>query len=561
MPSSALVPRPTEPAPNRIDAVIASATASVAEVCDAQVGQVKTALSHACESEVRQLRAVLAEACAGETDKLRNALSSACDRELQRVSSSLATACAREVEAVSSSCQTEVERVKQALRQACELEVASVREACRSEVQLVKEALREACEAEVRLVRDACQSEVQRVKTDLAEACQQEVSSLISSMQHDVAEARQRQRRELEAAAEPYIRAVHSAQLSMSSQLEALNERQSVEERRVRTLESQALRTSQKLAHMTIAAGARDRSIAIDSRMRNGGLFLTLRVNRPVGHIAQMMGIKPKLEVSSHVIRLSRDGEALHLHTLQEPPSHRDAASEHVRMPIGRLPLGSFVSVSLGAPTWASRAAAFDLPELHAASAARLAAGHALDDAEVSETGDVLAGGDGEGVGAPPPSWHLITLESLDGPPLFLCALTANQAISWAAGLAALLPPPPPPASPAEMPPPPPPTYAALLWRRVRLRLDAGALDSSKAASDAGTHEGPLDAVTLVGAGGGLGGGSRLGVLAGVLRSMAAEEEARKAWVQYHLAKGDKQQAKRMGYVSASEANSEANVE
>ena len=111
------------------------------------------------------------------------------------------------------------------------------------------------------------------------------------------------------------------------------------------------------------------------------------------------------------------------------------------------------------------------------------------------------------------------------------------------------------------MPPPPPPTYAALLWRRVRLRLDAGALDSSKAASDAGTHEGPLDAVTLVGAGGGLGGGSRLGVLAGVLRSMAAEEEARKAWVQYHLAKGDKQQAKRMGYVSASEANSEANVE
>ena len=210
--------------------------------------------------------------------------------------------------------------------------------------------------------------------TQDSEACQQEVSSLISSMQHDVAEARQRQRRELEAAAEPYIRAVHSAQLSMSSQLEALNERQSVEERRVRTLESQALRTSQKLAHMTIAAGARDRSIAIDSRMRNGGLFLTLRVNRPVGHIAQMMGIKPKLEVSSHVIRLSRDGEALHLHTLQEPPSHRDAASEHVRMPIGRLPLGSFVSVSLGAPTWASRAAAFDLPELHAASAARLAA-------------------------------------------------------------------------------------------------------------------------------------------------------------------------------------------
>ena len=51
----------------RLDAVIANATASVAEACDRQVGQVRTALSHACETEVRQLRAVLAEACAGET--------------------------------------------------------------------------------------------------------------------------------------------------------------------------------------------------------------------------------------------------------------------------------------------------------------------------------------------------------------------------------------------------------------------------------------------------------------------------------------------------------------
>ena len=504
-------------APNqstRIDAVIASATASVAEVCDAQVGQVKTALSHACESEVRALRAVLAEACAGETDKLRNALTVACDRELQRVSSSLATACAQEVESVSSTCQNEVERVKLALRQACELEVTAVREACRSEVGLVKEALREACEAEVRLVRDACHSEVQRVKTDMAEACQQEVAALISSMEHDFALARARQRKELEAAAEPYIRAVHSAQLHTSQQLEAIVATQAAETRRLRTLESQSLRASQRIQHMSSDVSARERAVRLDARLRGGGPFVVLRVNRPGGHLFSLLGAKPKLEVSVHMVRLSAGGEALTLHPL---PADGRAEGE-------KILLSSLASVNLGAPWWCARAAALDLPKL-------LAAAHG------PANGVVHAGeADDDALRPPPPRWHLLTLQAADAPPTYLCAPTADEAICWATGLAQLLS--PPVAAHAAAPPAAP--YAAMLWRRARLRLDALA---ATPAHNFGEVEGGEGEVTRW-----VGGGTRLGALAAVLRSMAAEEESRIAWVRYHLANGDQHGAKQMGW-------------
>lgn len=508
----------------RIDAVIASASATVAEVCDAQVGQVKTALSHACESEVRQLRAVLAEACSGETEKLRNAMSVACERELHRVSSSLATACAREVEVVSSQCQSEVERVKGALREACEAEVASVRETCKAEVQLVKEALKTACEAEVSLVRDACREEVQRVKIDLAEACQQEVAALLSSMEHDFGVARARQRRELEEAAEPYIRAVHHAQLQTSRQLEALNAKQASEEARVRTLESQTLRASQRLTHITTESSARERAGARDAAMRAGAPFLVMRVERADNHLARLLlGSAPKLEVHTRHVRLARDGEGLSMRDLHPARRIADGAPADAT-----LLISSIVGVALGGPTWCADAARMSLPELHAASSVQRG-----ERPEASDAGERRRP-------CQPPSWHMLTLQVHGGPPFFLCAPSAEQALSWAAGLAALLPPPglARAGNPRALPPP---SYAALLWRRVRLRLDALAMGARVADDDGGDGDeygGRLE--------GGV--GSRLGALSTVLRGIAAEEEARRDWVRNQLGHGDHAGAARMGW-------------
>lgn len=155
---------------------------------------------------------------------------------------------------MSGSCQAEVELVKQALRAACELEVSSVRESCRSEVESVKESLRQACEAEVRLVREACQSEVQRVKSDLAEVCQVEVAALVSSMQHDVAIARSEQRKQLEVAAEPYMRAVQSAHAQTVQQI-ALSTQAKEEARRLRALELASLQTSRRLGSLSWSHG------------------------------------------------------------------------------------------------------------------------------------------------------------------------------------------------------------------------------------------------------------------------------------------------------------------
>ena len=267
----------------RLDAVIANATASVAEACDRQVGQVRTALSHACETEVRQLRAVLAEACAGETEKLRAVLTSTCEEELRRVTASLS----RSVEAVSASCQSEVERVKLALRAACELEVSAV---------------------------------VQRVKCDLAEACQVEVAALVSSMQHDVAVVRTEQRKQLEVAAEPYVRAVQSVHARTAQALEALQSRAGDESRRVRALEATMVTTSRRLLQMTLEVHARERALGVDARLRQGAPFLLLQVRRPEGFGSALLTQPAQLHVHPYMLRLAPDGDALVLLELCHRP-------------------------------------------------------------------------------------------------------------------------------------------------------------------------------------------------------------------------------------------------
>ena len=193
---------------------------------------------------------------------------------------------------MSGSCQAEVELVKQALRAACELEVSSVRESCRSEVESVKESLRQACEAEVRLVREACQSEVQCVKSDLAEVCQVEVAALLSSMQHNVAIARSEQRKQLEVAAEPYMRAVQSAHAQTVQQI-ALSTQAKEEARRLRALELASLQTSRRLGSLSADMSARE----LESQLRLDRPFLILNVVRPGGTMASLLGTPPQLEV------------------------------------------------------------------------------------------------------------------------------------------------------------------------------------------------------------------------------------------------------------------------
>ena len=71
-------------------------------------------------------------------------------------------------------------------------------------------------------------------------------------------------------------------------------------------------------------------------------------------------------------------------------------------------------------------------------------------------------------------------------------------------------------------------SYGALLWRRVRLRLDARAA--------AAARRGEVRRST------------RLGALAAILGTMAEEESARREWVRYHLALGNQEEACRMGW-------------
>ena len=113
--------------------------------------------------------------------------------------------------------------------------------------------------------------------------------------------------------------------------------------------------------------------------------------------------------------------------------------------------------------------------------------------------------------------------------PLFLCAPTEAQAIAWTAGLAPLLT----PAGEA------PPTYGALLWRRVRLRLTALA-ERHRGVRGGGAADEEWGVRAT--------GGTRLGSLARMLRTMAAEETARLEWVRYHLEQGDRHGAALMGW-------------
>ena len=544
----------------RLDAVIANATASVAEACDRQVGQVRTALSHACETEVRQLRAVLAEACAGETEKLRAVLTSTCEEELRRVTASLS----RSVEAVSASCQSEVERVKLALRAACELEVSAVREACRSEVEHVKQSLREACEAEVRLVRDACLSEVQRVKCDLAEACQVEVAALVSSMQHDVAVVRTEQRKQLEVAAEPYVRAVQSVHARTAQALEALQSRAGDESRRVRALEATMVTTSRRLLQMTLEVHARERALGVDARLRQGAPFLLLQVRRPEGLGSSLLRQPAQLHVHPHMLRLAPDGDAL---VLFELPGTRAGARGGARTLVElagelhtqsdahttRLHLSELRGVVLGAPSWCARAATFDLPALQRVSDEAEACGasspmnaspmkRAISPARLLKADPA----DAFSTAAPPPTWHFVTLQRRHGTPIFLCASSAAQAITWVVGLAHRVP-----AFSAEaagIPSLPPPSYAQLLWRRVRLRLDTRAAQLATSAVSSAVADGGSGRGRGRGGGGGGGSASWLGVLAAMLHEMASEEASRREWVRHHLRQGDNESAARLGW-------------
>ena len=80
----------------------------------------------------------------------------------------------------------------------------------------------------------------------------------------------------------------------------------------------------------------------------------------------------------------------------------------------------------------------------------------------------------------------------------------------------------------------------ALLWRRVRLRLDARA---ERGVPRIG-HVGGTD--------------TRCGVLASLLREMASEEEARIAWVRWHLGRGDREGARQMGWNGGGTSAAEA---
>ena len=489
---------------HRLSAVVASATASVAAACDRQVGQVRTALSHACEAEVRQLRAVLAEACAGETDKLRAALSRACDDELVRVSDALASACSREVMTVSETCQTEVDRVKQALRAACELEVSAVREACRTEVEMVKESLREACEAEVRHVRAACQNEIQRVKSDLAQACQAEVAALVTSMQHEVLTAKSEQRKQLELAAEPYMRVVQSAHAETSQQLQTLCSRVDNESHRLHAFEAELVNANRKIRGMSLEVASQQRSAAIDAEARRGAAFLLLRVHRPEGALAELLHTRSQLLVGSYSMRLAPQRDAIVMHDLsRHPVLHKLGPPFEVSDRDVRLPLSSLIDVRLGAPTWCARAAAFDMPALQ-----RIA------DVELATSSDGIYFQDraqspwhaNADLATSPPTWHMITLQLREGTPTFLCAPSEEQAIEWTTAIAQYW------AVTVGLRRGSMRTYPGLLWKRVRLRLDALAAQLSP-----GTHT------------------SWLSALASVLRTMAAEEVARRQWARSHL--------------------------
>jgi hypothetical protein len=339
---------------------------------------------------------------------------------------------------------------------------------------------------------------------------------------------------------------------------------------------------------MTLEVHARERALGVDARLRQGAPFLLLQVHRPERFGSALLTQPAQLHVHPYMLRLAPDGDAL---VLLELPGTRTGARGGARTLAGelhaesdahatpsttRLLLSELRGVVLGAPSWISRSATFDRPALQRVSDEAEACGassplkaspmkRAISPARLLKADPLKASpmkraisparllkadpADAFATAAPPPTtaptWHFVTLQRRQGTPIFLCASSAAQAITWVAGLAPRVP-----AFSAEaagMPSPPPPTYAQLLWRRVRLRLDTRAAQlAASAVVDGGGGRGSGGG--RGGGGGGGGSASRLGVLAAMLHEMAAEEASRREWVRYHLRQGDNESAARLGW-------------
>ena len=255
-----------------------------------------------------------------------------------------------------------------------------------------------------------------------------------------------------------------------------------------------------------------------------------LQVLRPEGALASLLGTRSKLHVAPHAVRLSHAGDALLLTNLAERPPAAvlgaPNAPAHDDAPTTTLPLSQLLGVKLGAPSWCARAAAFDLGSLHrlaeyAEGAPPRSPGAMA--AMLPEDEAAAAAAEDAAVPPPPPTWHFVTLQPRTGTPFFLCAPTAAQALVWVAGFSPLLPDTPSASASAS-------AFPSLLWRRVRLRLDAHA------------------ARMVAGAAPGVAPPSRLTVLAAMLRAMAAEEDSRQEWVRFHLAHGDEAGAAGLGW-------------
>lgn len=474
--------------------VVSRASATVAEACQQQVGHVKGALAEACNAELGQLKALLADACNAETAKLHRVLASACDEELQRVAGSLAVACAQEVEAVRLSCQEEISRVKDALRTACQLEVDAVKEQCQQEVAQVRLSLQKACQYEVSQVKAACQQEVQKVKESLADACQQEVASMAALMAGDVERVRSEQRKQLQQAAEPYLLAVQKVQLHTVARVEQLHDALEHEQARTAAAEAEVQKYSFTVRGMQHVATDRERRAEADVRLRAGGRFLlvhrpTLSPEGALGVLASgplgalLRGGAPAArapwQVGARAVRLSKAGDALLVTAAggEAEPEQWD--------------LSEFESVQLGASRHAVTFAAGSMAARPADGGKKGRADRSLDGA---------------------PAWHFVTLQRHEGPRVFLLADSSEVAMLWVYALAPRL---------AGYEALATSSYAGLLWRRVRLRLDRLAVQQRS---------------------------TRLGVLANMLRVMATEEEARIAWVRYHLKHGQTEAAERLGW-------------
>ena len=327
--------------------------------------------------------------------------------------------------------------------------------------------------------------------------------------------------------------------------------------------------TSRRLLQMTLEVHARERALGVDARLRQGAPFLLLQVRRPEGFGSALLTQPAQLHVHPYMLRLAPDGDAL---VLLELPGTRTGARGGARTLAGelhaesdahatpsttRLLLSELRGVVLGAPSWISRSATFDRPALQRVSDEAEACGassplkaspmkRAISPARLlkADPADAFA------TAAPPPTtaptWHFVTLQRRQGTPIFLCASSAAQAITWVAGLAPRVP-----AFSAEaagIPSLPPPSYAQLLWRRVRLRLDTRAAQLAASAVSSAVADGGSGGGRGGGGGGGGGSASWLGVLAAMLHEMASEEASRREWVRHHLRQGDNESAARLGW-------------